>query len=152
MGLSLALLGVCFVFVGAGLVRPVVAWLGERRVLVMGLFFAAVGFLVFGLAPTGLVFLLGVPVQSLWGLAGPPMQSLMSARVDPAEQGRLQGALASLRGIAFMLGPGVFTLTFASAIGDRRDWNLPGAPFLLAALIMAAAMIVAWRATRSNAS
>ena len=41
------------------------------------------------------MFWLGIPVMTLWGLAGPSAQGLMSARVSPAEQGQLQGAISS---------------------------------------------------------
>jgi len=74
----------------------------------------------------------------------------MTRHVEPAAQGQLQGALQSLRGITGMIGPGLFTLTFASFIGSRSDWHLPGAPFLLAALLVASAMTTAWRVTRVN--
>ncbi len=72
----------------------------------------------------------------------------MTRRVSPSEQGQLQGANGSVRSITGLIGPGLFTLTFGSFIGSRRDWHLPGAPFLLAALLLAMAVAVAWRVTR----
>ena len=87
------------------------------------------------------------PVTGLWGLAGPPMQSLMTRRVSGTDQGQLQGALSSIRGIAFMLGPVLFTNMFAAFIGPMRAWRVPGAPYLLAALMLMAATMVAWHAT-----
>jgi DHA1 family tetracycline resistance protein-like MFS transporter len=51
-------------------------------------------------------------------------------------------------GIANLVGPVLFTQTFALFIGQRTDWHLPGAPFLLAALLLACAAVVAWRTTR----
>ena len=73
----------------------------------------------------------------------------MTRRVDPAEQGRLQGAQSSLMGIAGLIGPGLFTLTFASFVGARRAWRLPEAPFLLAALLLTSTAL-AWRVTCSR--
>ena len=67
----------------------------------------------------------------------------MTRRVGPSEQGQLQGANGSILGITGMIGPGLFTLTFASFIGSHRDWRLPGAPFLLAALLMVMALVLA---------
>jgi len=46
-----------------------------------------------------------------------------------------------------MIGPGLFTQVFAAAIAPERSWHLPGAPFALAALMLVAAMIIAWRVT-----
>jgi DHA1 family tetracycline resistance protein-like MFS transporter len=150
VGLTLAVVGVCTGIVQAGLIKPVVARFGERRALIAGLLFGTVAFAIYGLAATGAVFMIGVPVMALWGLSGPSAQGLMTRRVEPSAQGQLQGALQSLRGITGMIGPGLFTLTFATFIGSRSDWHLPGAPFLLAALLVAGAMTTAWRVTRVN--
>jgi DHA1 family tetracycline resistance protein-like MFS transporter len=149
VGLMLAAVGVCAMIVQGGLVRPAAARLGERAALLAGLAFGAAGFALYGLAPTGSLFLVGVPVMALWGLTGPSVQSLMTRRVGPSEQGRLQGANASLQSIAGLVGPGLFTQIFAAFIGSRASWHLPGAPFLLAAMLLAAAMLTGWRATRT---
>jgi DHA1 family tetracycline resistance protein-like MFS transporter len=147
VGLTMAGVGLCSLVVQGGLVRPIVKKLGERRTLRLGLAFGVVGFVIYGLAPTGALFWLGVPVMSLWGLSGPASQGLMSSRIGQSDQGQLQGALSSLMGIAGMIGPGLFTQTFAYFIGARLDWNLPGAPFLLAALLLVFAIGLAGRAT-----
>ena len=147
IGLALGTVGVCSAIVGAGLVQPLVARLGERRVMIAGLVFGVLGFAIYGLAATSLIFWLAVPVNSLWGLSGPPMQGLMTRRVNASEQGQLQGALSSIRGVAFMIGPILFTYTFAAFIGPERDWHIPGAPYVLAALMVGLATAVAWRAT-----
>jgi DHA1 family tetracycline resistance protein-like MFS transporter len=52
----------------------------------------------------------------------------------------LQGALASLQGLASLIGPIVFTEIFAAAISDNSSWHLPGAPFFLAAALLVGAM------------
>ncbi|HKN01850.1 MAG TPA: TCR/Tet family MFS transporter [Candidatus Binataceae bacterium] len=147
IGLALATVGACSAIVGAGLVQPMVERFGERRVMIAGLWFGVAGFAIYGLAATGLIFWLAVPVTGLWGLSGPPMQGLMTRHVNASEQGQLQGALSSLRGIAFMIGPLLFTNTFAAFIGSERDWHIPGAPYLLAALMLAAATLIVWRVT-----
>jgi DHA1 family tetracycline resistance protein-like MFS transporter len=150
VGLTLAGVGVCAMAVQGGMVRPVVARIGERSALLVGLLFGAAGFAIYGLAETGPVFWIGVPVMALWGLAGPSAQSLMTRRVQPTEQGQLQGALSSIMGITGLIGPGLFTLAFARFIGPQADWHLPGAPFLLAAVMLMVALAVAWLATRQG--
>ncbi len=87
--------------------------------------------------------------MALWGIATPSLQTLMTRLVDATEQGRLQGALSSLVGLASLIGPTIFTQTFAACISARTDWALPGAPFLLAAVLVFAAMLLAWRTTQS---
>src|SRR5262249_28789090 len=104
-------------------------------------------FLVFGLATSGAMFLVGVPLMALWGLASPATLGLMSRRVGSSEQGQLQGANSSIMGIANLLGPGLFTQTFAVAIGSH-SLHLPGAPFVLASALLVIAAVSAWIATR----
>jgi len=151
VGLTLAWVGVCSAIVQGGLVRPIVARVGERWAMLIGLACGAAGFAIFGTAPTGALFCLGVPVMALWGLTNPSTQSLMSRRVSPNEQGQLQGAQSSLQGVAGLIGPGIFTLSFAYCIAPQRGWDVPGAPFLLAALLLLAGMAIGARATRAAA-
>jgi DHA1 family tetracycline resistance protein-like MFS transporter len=148
-GLSLAFIGVFNIVVQAGLVKRIVARFGERRALFAGLLCGCAGYAIYGLAPVGIAFLSAMPVFAFMGLVGPSAQGLMTRRVGPSEQGQLQGANSSIIGITGLIGPGLFTLTFASFIGSHRDWRLPGAPFLLAALLMVIAMVLAgWITSR----
>jgi MFS transporter, DHA1 family, tetracycline resistance protein len=146
-GLSLAFIGVFNIIVQAGLVKRIVARFGERRALFAGLLCGCAGYAIYGLAPVGIAFLSAMPVFAFMGLVGPSAQGLMTRRVGPSEQGQLQGANSSIIGITGLIGPGLFTLTFASFIGPLRDWRLPGAPFLLAALLAAMALVLAGRVT-----
>ncbi len=148
VGIFLAGVGISSLIVQGFLVKPLVRWLKERRAMAVGLTLGAAGFAIFGLARSGPIFLIGVPVMALWGIATPSLQTMMTRLVDATEQGRLQGALASLTGLASLIGPTVFTQTFAVFIGAHADLNLPGAPFLLAAVLVVGAMWLAWRTTR----
>jgi len=136
VGLCLAVSGVCTMVVQGGLVRHLVARLGERNALLLGLVCGMAGFIIYGLAPTGALLLAGVPVLAFWGLAGATTQSLMTRHVDPSRQGQLQGATSSLSGLAALVGPFLFTLTFSAFISESRPFQLPGAPFLLASLMV----------------
>lgn len=150
VGMMLAGVGVCVALVQGGLVQIVIRRFGEWPALTIGLICGAIGFAVYGLAPTGTIFWLGVPIVSLWGLSGAATNGLMTRHVKPNEQGQLQGANNSLRGIAGLFGPGIHTTIFASFIGERAGWHLPGAPFLLSSLLLLVAMVVAWRTARSR--
>jgi DHA1 family tetracycline resistance protein-like MFS transporter len=116
----------------------------------IGLLFGVAGFFVYGIATTGLIFLIGVPLMALWGFANASALGLMSRRVGADEQGQLQGANQSLQGVANMVGPGLFTFSFAFAIRPELGVHLPGTPFLLAALMVLIAAVIAWRVTRSE--
>jgi len=81
----------------------------------------------------------GVVVYAPIGLAGPVVQGLMTRKVGPTEQGRLQGANSSIMGLTGVIGPGLFTFIFAIFISAQSPISLPGAPFLLAGLLALAA-------------
>jgi MFS transporter, DHA1 family, tetracycline resistance protein len=147
VGLTLAAVGVCTAIVSGGLVGPIVSRIGERRAALTGLAFGAAAFTIYGVSSTGRLFLAGVPVMAFWGLFGPSAQGIMSRRVGPSEQGQLQGAVMGLRGLSGLFSPFLFTFTFATFIGPRAGLHLPGAPFLLAALLLVAALALAVRVT-----
>jgi MFS transporter, DHA1 family, tetracycline resistance protein len=150
IGFSMTFIGLCALVVQGGLIGRFVARFGDRAALIIGLAFGVAGFVGFGLASTGLQFLLCIPILSLWGLGGAAILALMTRRVAAHEQGQLQGANASLMGIANMIGPIFFTVSYARAIKSPAGPWLSGAPFLLAAAFLAAAMIIGWRVTRSK--
>jgi len=110
--------------------------------------FGTAGFVMMGFAATTFWAWASIPVTSSWGFAGPSLQALMTRRVGASEQGQLQGATGSLQGIASLIGPTLFALIFAYSINAGRAFELPGAAFLLASLMLAAALALAWRVTR----
>ncbi len=146
VGFFLAAVGICSALMQALGTKELVKLYGERRTLIGGLLAGAIGFAIYGLAPNVWWMVLGIPVVALWGTAGPAAQALMTAKVGPTQQGQLQGALASLRGVSGMIGPGLFTLTFAQFIGDWKLSGLPGAPFFLSTLLLLGAAYLSWRA------
>jgi DHA1 family tetracycline resistance protein-like MFS transporter len=145
VGLLLGGVGVCSVLVQGVLIRPVVKTLGERHTILVALAAGVVGFTIQAMAPNGILYAAGIAVMSLWGLMNPALQGLMTRLVSPSEQGQLQGANSSVLGIASLIGPLLFTQTFALFIDPHRQWHLPGAPFLLSALLLVTSMTVALR-------
>jgi DHA1 family tetracycline resistance protein-like MFS transporter len=73
----------------------------------------------------------------------------MTRLVTPDQQGQLQGATTSVQSVSQLLGPFLFTLTFAYFIGARAPLTLPGAPFLLASALLVLAL---WMAARTTAA
>jgi MFS transporter, DHA1 family, tetracycline resistance protein len=152
VGLTLAMVGICAMVVQGAAIGPIVTRLGERRALLLGLGFGAVGFLIFGAAPNGALFWLGIPVMALWGVSGAAIQALMTQLVAPHQQGRLQGATTSVQSVSQLLGPFLFTLTFAYFIGAQAPLKLPGAPFLLASALLVLAFVIAVRVLSGRAA
>jgi DHA1 family tetracycline resistance protein-like MFS transporter len=149
VGLSLAVVGICSAIAGAVLVKPAVKLLGDRNALLLGLVFATAGFALFGLSRTGVLFWFGIPIMCLWGLSGPTAQSLMTQYVQPDQQGQLQGAVNSIRGLAGLIGPAIFTFSFAFAIRPGGRWHIPGIPFYLAATLVFISLLLALLITRN---
>jgi MFS transporter, DHA1 family, tetracycline resistance protein len=146
VGLTLAAVGICAMAVQGAGIGPIVQHLGERRALMLGLVCGAIGFLIFGVASTGPQFWLGIPVMSLWGVSGAALQALNTQLVRPEQQGQLQGATNSVQSVSQLLGPFLFTLTFAYFIGAQAPVKLPGAPFLLASALLLLALMIAVKA------
>jgi DHA1 family tetracycline resistance protein-like MFS transporter len=145
IGLTLALVGIVSAVNQATMVGPVVKRLGERRTLLASLIVAVFGLLLLG-TNHGIVFLVGAVLIAL-PMYQASSQALMTRRVSAAEQGELQGALGSVRGISMLIGPSLFTLVFAQFAGPWRSLGLIGAPWFLAALFYAVSLFIAWRVT-----
>jgi MFS transporter, DHA1 family, tetracycline resistance protein len=149
VGFSLATIGVCTAIYGALLVKPLVARLGERGAITLGLLGGAMGYSMFGFSKTGVLFWLGIPVLNMMSFTWPAAQSLLSRKTSPAEQGQLQGAINGLRGIAGLFGPSFFTYIFSRSISTGI--HIPGTPFYTAAAMLLVALALAQRATRTPA-
>jgi len=148
ISLTMFLTGALGIFMQTLVVGPVVRNLGERGALLIGCAGAALGFLCYGLAPTGLTYLMAAPIFALSNLLSPGLQGLMTRRVGPEAQGRLQGANQSLAGIATIIGPFLFGGSFAYALKHESLSAWPGLPILIASSLMVAAFFVAWRVGR----
>ena len=153
VGATLAVVGICTMVVQGGAIGFIVRTLGERGALILGLLSGIAGFLIFGAAPTGMLFMIGIPGMAVWGVANAAMQAL-TTQIVPAElQGQLQGATSSVQSLAQLLGPSLFTLTFAYFIAADAPVQLPGAPFLLSAALLLVALAIAvptlWAAKRA---
>ena len=118
----------------------------------IGLFSGCVGFLIYGLAPTGWLYLCGLPIFAFTGLIQPGLQGLMTRRVEPWEQGQLQGANSAMMGITAIIGPSLYLLPFAWAVRHDATLHMPGLPVLIAAAMLLAAAALAIRYARPLAA
>src|SRR5205807_4074799 len=145
IGESLVVVGICTAAISGGLTGRIVAGLGERRTLYIGQFFGAVGMVIAGVARTGAVYFASIPVISMWNISFPAAQGMMTRRVSEREQGELQGAIQSLRSIAFIIGPYLFSRTYSWFIDPKHSFHVPGAPYYLAATLLFGACLLATR-------
>ena len=137
VGILLALVGLLDMIVQGLLVGRVVKRLGDRATMVVGLAGGAIGIACMGLAPTGLLFVLAMVPNAIWGLAMPTLQSLMTQRVSEREQGQLQGANNSVASIAGVASPLFFGWVYTLSAAE-----LPGLSFLISAGVLLSGAIL----------
>ncbi len=151
IGGAMALGSVLGVAVQSFVVSPVIRRFGERGALLGGAAAMTFGFTWYGLAPTGWIYLAGLPISCLGGLLIPGLQGLMTRRVAPNEQGQLQGANQSLAGLASMIGPSIFGFSFSWAV-RHPALNLPGVGMLEGGVTAALCVVLALVAARRSAA
>lgn len=142
VGLLLGMWGALEMVVQTFMVGPTAARFGERRAMVAGLVFGAVGLAGMGLATTALGFMLMMLPGALMSLAMPTAQSLMTQRVSEAEQGQLQGASMSVASIAGVVSPVFFGTIYAMSVGERALIPYVGTAFLIAAGVLLGAALL----------
>ena len=148
-GLSLALVGIMATIVQGGMVQPVIKRFGERRAILGGLVIAVVTYLGYGLATEGWMLLAFIVFGSLGGVAGPAIQGLVAGTVAAHDQGKVQGAIQSLMSLTAIVAPLLFTAgLFSYFTSDAAPIELPGAPFLLGAVMYATAFVLLVRLFR----
>ncbi len=139
LGFTFMATGVSQILIQAFLVGPVVKRVGERGAVLFGSAMGALAFVIYALAPNGLIYLMGIPIYAMSGFLQPGLMGLMTQRVGPTRQGQLQGAFQSLQGISSIIAPSFFGLAFAWAVRNDSRLHLPGLPILASAVLFAAA-------------
>lgn len=150
-GISLAVVGVSFIFVQGFLVKRVVAKIGEVKTIAAGFSLSALMYLLLAFNQNGLIGYIGiVPHVMGWGVAGPALQALASQQVDETQQGFLQGGLTAITGIAAILGPAIATGTFSYFTSQSAPIHFPGAFFLAGSILLLVAARNGARAGKAN--
>lgn len=150
VGLSLGVVGILVATVQGGLIRVINPWLGNEKSIYTGLGIYAIGMLLFGLATQSWMMFVFLVPYCFGGISQPALQAVMSEHVPPNVQGELQGAITSLMSLAAIIGPLVMNNLFYYFTHNEAPIHLPGAPFLLAAVLMAASAVIAFRTLHPN--
>jgi DHA1 family tetracycline resistance protein-like MFS transporter len=135
IGASLAATGVVMIVSQGALTRVLITRLGgERRAAVVGMTAGMCMYLGYGLATQGWMMFALMSLWLLAGLAWPSLNALVSRQIPPNAQGELQGGLTSLGSLAAIVSPPVMTQLLAYT--SSSHFYLPGAPFLLSAILV----------------
>ncbi len=137
VGVSLSFVGLIYGFSQAVLTKKLVPLWGEEKALHVGIFFNALGFILYGCSPLGWMMYGVMLISSLSGLAMPCLQSMMTKHVEANRQGELQGGLVSLSSLSAIAAPILYTSTFnwATTNGEKSEY-LIGLPYFIAAAIV----------------
>ncbi|WP_413582579.1 TCR/Tet family MFS transporter [Bdellovibrio sp. HCB288] len=140
VGLSLSFIGVSIAFVQGYLTRVLVPRWGELKTLNVGMMFCVLAYVGYATVTQGWMLYAVMAITCMNGLTGPASMSLISKDTPPQEQGELQGTLISIASITSIIGPLIYTDTFARFTAESAPVKFPGSAYMLAAIIS----IVAW--------
>ncbi|MFG0243421.1 MAG: MFS transporter [Phycisphaerales bacterium JB054] len=130
-------IGLVAVVVQGGVVRKVSPWLGDRRVVLIGLPIAALGYALIPVVPSahwgGLLIALGL-LGLGGGVAGPSITGMLSRLAPKSEEGKVMGASQSISALALVFGP--------LAAGRLYDGVGQGWPFWTAAGVVVLALLI----------
>lgn len=149
IGASLAVYGICMALVQGGLLRYVVRWVGERGAVIWGQIFDFLAFGILAFISSGNLALALIPISALGALVQPALQGLMSRAVADNQQGELQGVMTAVHALSMIISPLMMTAVFAQFSDPDTSYYLPGAPFLLALVLMMIGCLVLLR-TKSS--
>ncbi len=150
VGISLGIVGLCVASVQGGLTRIVIPKFGEYKAVFFGLIMYILGFIGFAFAPSGTVLLFMIAPFCLGGLATPSLQGIIANKVSDSQQGELQGALTSLVSFTAIFGPPMMTGLFGYFTSESAPVYLPGAPFLMGALLVLISFVLGLKFLNRN--
>ena len=142
IGLSLGVFGIGIAIVQGLLMKPILDRIGERKAVIFGLGVDVVAFGLLGFITNGWLALALIPLTAFGSVAGPALQGIMSRTAHDDQQGELQGTVASITAVATIVAPLIVTQTFYYFTADTAPVYLPGAPFLVSALLTMGCIVV----------
>lgn len=142
IGISLATYGLFFTLVQAFAIGPLIRRFGEYRAALYGLFIEIIACVVFSVLTSGPFAIIFTAFAAFGSISGPAMQGLMSNGTPDDQQGELQGVIASMTAMGMILSPLLMNGTFAWFTRPDAVFHAPGAPFVLAAVLLVGCVII----------
>lgn len=143
VGISLAVVGVCFGLVQGALAGPIVKKMGEKGAATLGLVILSLVTLGIGLIPYGWLMYVIILPYAFSGIVDPSVRSLVSGEVKSNEQGELQGIFTSLMSLAEIVGPIFMIWIFYKSVPlAEKNAVFYGTPFFVAGALAIVALIL----------
>ncbi|WKS95668.1 TCR/Tet family MFS transporter [Riemerella columbina] len=150
VGISLGVMGALTALVQGVLLRKINPKLGNQRSILYGIMMYGLGMLLFAFAGQSWMMFAILFIYCLGGIAGPSLQSVISAQVPANEQGDLQGALTSMISLTSIIGPPLMTNVFYYFTHSEAPFQFPGAPFFLGFLLITVSIVVVYYVFQKN--
>lgn len=151
IGLTLFIFGVSMGISQAVLVGPIVNRFGAYKTALFGMILELAIFITFAFVTQSWVVWIFVALSGLGSIVMPALQGIMSRAASDDQQGELQGVLGSIAALATIVSPLVMTMTFAYFSRSDAVIYLPGAPFVVAAALLVACLLVLTNWRKHNA-
>ena len=152
IGLSLGIFGASMASVQGGVLRHVVRKFGERNTVIYGQVFDFVGFSFLAFITSGTLALILTPITAMGAVVTPALQAIMSKSVADNQQGELQGVMTAVHALSMIVSPMLMAAVFAQFSRDGAAVYLPGAPFLVALVLMIIGLVIFLRTKTPVAS
>ncbi len=138
-------IGVLLVGIQGGLIRYTIPKFGQQKNIVYGLIFYAIGLTLIAFVKQGWMMYLYMIPYCLGGISGPALQAFATDKVAKNEQGELQGAFTTMNSVSVIVGPLLFSYIFYSFTHKFSGYYFPGAPYILAALLMLISTLITFK-------
>jgi DHA1 family tetracycline resistance protein-like MFS transporter len=132
IGATLALSGLSMALVQGLLTGRMVKRFGESRTAPLGVLWGAGGFALYAFIPESWMLYPVLAIGGLQGIVMPSINAMLSRAISPERQGELQGGMASVMGLASIVGPLLLSQVLAHFSGENAPVHFPGAAFLVA--------------------
>jgi DHA1 family tetracycline resistance protein-like MFS transporter len=150
VGFSLGAIGLLVGIVQGGLIRIINPKLGNEKSIYVGMALYTIGMFLFATATVGWMMIAFLVPYCLGGIAGPAMQSVVSAKVPATEQGEIQGTMSSIMSASAIIGPPMMTNSFYYFTHSEAPFQFAGAPFILGGILLLASTIIAYFSFRKK--
>lgn len=144
VGISLGVIGLLVGLVQGGLIRWINPKLGNEKSIYVGMSLYTIGMFLFATATESWMMFVFLIPYCLGGIAGPAMQAVISEQVPANEQGEIQGTMSSLMSASAIIGPPMMSTVFYYFTHNEAPFKFPGAPFVLASILMLLSTIIAY--------
>jgi len=129
------IIGVTGIFVQVAVMKPLNDLVGEKMVIAISFFAGFVVNLLYGLAHTKSTIFAALIIAGFSQMSFPTISAIKANNVESSEQGRIQGALYSLKALASGVGPSILQFVYSKTKHYQGVLLGPGTMFLFASTL-----------------